>query len=196
MRELFPLGAHETVILRLRHHWFSFASQALVFTLYAAIPFVLWWVQRRFLPELFLDPTSFASLAAALAMSAYLLFVLQAFFTAWVDYALDVWVVTDQRIMNIAQNSLFHRTVSELSLDRVQDVTSEVKGVWATFFGFGSIIVETAGEQEHFEFTTLPRPELIAKRVVELARVYEQKKPAVTPPDAPTPKPAAPPPAK
>jgi hypothetical protein len=131
---------------------------------------MLWVVQRRFFPELFLDPTSFGNIVIALTFSAYLLFVLQQFFTSWVEYALDVWVVTNLRVMNIDQRTLFHRRVSELALYNIQDVTSETKGPLATFLGYGTIVVETAGEQEHFVFPNLPRPEVTAKQMMELSR--------------------------
>ena len=49
-------------------------------------------------------------------------------FTSWVDYALCVGG-DDQRVLNVVQTGLFHRTVSELDLGNIQDVSSNIKGV-------------------------------------------------------------------
>lgn len=186
MRELFPLGSSEQVLMRLRQHWVIFARQAFIYLLFLALPFGLWWLQQRFLPELFLDSTSFMTIAMELLMSAYLLFVLQAFFTAWVDYALDVWIITNQRVLNVVQSGLFHRTVSELDLGNIQDVSSNIKGVFSTMFNFGTITVETAGEQDHFVFPNLPHPEQVAKKLLELSRVSSATKKQATQPVEPT----------
>lgn len=176
MRELFPLGSGEKVLMRLRQHWVIFARHAVIYCLFLALPFGLWWLQRTFQPQLFLDPTSFFTIAVELLMSAYLLFVLQSFFTSWVDYALDVWVVTDQRVLNVVQSGLFHRTVSELDLGNIQDVSSNIKGVLPTMLNYGTITVETAGEQDNFAFPNLPHPELVGKKLLELSRAVETKK--------------------
>ena len=50
MRELFPLGSSEQVLMRLRQHWVIFGRQALAYLFFLALPFGLWWLQQRFLP--------------------------------------------------------------------------------------------------------------------------------------------------
>ena len=40
-----------------------------------------------------------------------------------------MWIITNDRILDIEQHGLFARTVSELRLHRVQDVTAEIKAL-------------------------------------------------------------------
>ena len=96
------------------------------------------------------------------------MFVWVYFFIGWVDYYLDAWIVTNDRIINIEQNGLFNRVISEQRLYRVQDVTAEVGGIIKTFFNFGTVFIQTAGEVGRFNFEEIPEPYLVKKIILEL----------------------------
>jgi len=67
-----------------------------------------------------------------------------ALFTIWTNYYLDIWIVTDKRIINVDQISLFNREVTTLRIERVQDVTINTDGLLETLFKFGTIRVQSA----------------------------------------------------
>lgn len=77
----------------------------------------------------------------------YLMAVVLLIFIFWVDYYLDVWIITSERIIDIEQKGLFNREISEFMLDKVQDITVEVPNMLATFLRYGNIVVQTAGER-------------------------------------------------
>lgn len=171
----FP-GQHEgeQIVLLLRRHSFVFILTAFYFLLLALLPLGL----RLLLPGTFflnIQRTAWEGVFF-LAISAYYLFVWLFFTFALVDYALDLWIVTDERIINIEQEGLFHRVISEQRLLRVQDITSEVRGLFPTFLNYGQVFVQTAGERERFVFEQVPRPDLVKKVILQaheeaLARV-------------------------
>ena len=107
-------------------------------------------------------------------MSAYYLFIWLFFFHAFVDYYLDIWIVTDRRIVNIEQKGLFAREVSEQKLFRIQDVTSELKGIIPTFLNFGTVYIQTAAEEPRFVFKQIPDPGRVAQTIIKL--VEENKR--------------------
>lgn len=76
-------------------------------------------------------------------------------FITWVDYWLDMWIITNERIIDIEQKGLFRHEISEFGLDKIQDVTVESPGLLATFLRYGKISVHTAGDQS-FEAVDLP----------------------------------------
>ena len=88
-------------------------------------------------------------------------------FLSTIVYRQNRLIVTDRNITQILQMGLFSRKVSQLNLVNVEDVTSEKKGVFATMFGFGALKIETAGEQENFNFKYCPRPGYYAKVILE-----------------------------
>lgn len=87
------------------------------------------------------------------------------FFT-FVSYYLDVFLVTNERIMHIEQHGAFSRTIAELRLERVQDVTIEQHGVLATLLHFGNVRVQTAGESAEFTFRAIPYPVRVKETVM------------------------------
>lgn len=101
--------------------------------------------------------------------SAYLLFIWLFFFFSFIDYYLDIWIITNERIINVEQKGFFSRTISEQRLFRVQDVTSEVNGFAPTFFKYGNVYIQTAAEKERFSFEQVPDPNGVRDTIIKLA---------------------------
>ncbi|TSA46415.1 PH domain-containing protein [bacterium] len=101
----------------------------------------------------------------------YLMGLVAGAFALWVLYYLNFQIVTNERVVDMTQKNLLNHTTSELNLNRIQDVTAEVKGFLGTFFDYGNVYVQTAGEVERFEFEKVPHPHAVAKLVLDL---YEQ----------------------
>jgi uncharacterized membrane protein YdbT with pleckstrin-like domain len=73
-------------------------------------------------------------------------------------YTSNVVFVTTDKIVQVLYTSIFNRKVSQLVLGDVQDITVEQKGLFARIFNFGTLIIETAGEQNNYVFTYAPGP--------------------------------------
>lgn len=158
---------NEKVIFFLRRDSFILLK-AVVFHLFLAlIPVILYYLFRedanRFLRSDILGPI------LKLGVSVYYLSVWLFFFAAFIDYYLDVWIVTNERIINIEQKGIFARTVSELKLYNIQDVTSEIKGIIPTMLHFGNVYIQTAATTERFVFKEIDNPPMVAKRIVDLS---------------------------
>lgn len=103
-----------------------------------------------------------------LARSVYLMGLVATAFTLWTLYYLNLQIITNERVVDITQDSLLHHTTSELNLNRIQDVTAEIKGIFGTFFDYGNVYLQTAAEIERFEFNNVPHPHQVAKLVLDL----------------------------
>lgn len=123
-------------------------------------------------------PTLHESLPLFLA-SVWTLLLWAKFFAIWTDYYLDVWIVTDRRIVNIDQKGLFHREVSTLRMERIQDVTLEIEGIIATVLGFGDVLVQTAGETGEFVIKGVNNPEHIKRKILSHVDTHAQNPPPV-----------------
>lgn len=91
-------------------------------------------------------------------------------FLIWIDYYFDIWIVTSERIINIEQKGLFVRHVSELKLQNIQDVTTEVEGLIPTVLNYGDVHIQTAAEQERFIFRNVPDPYHIKGEIMRLQK--------------------------
>lgn len=162
----------EETILFLRRYWIDLAH-AFFFTLALVIvPVALWGAMKLGNINLWAEP--FWGPASSLLLSSYMLVVLVITLSQITDYFLDVWIVTNERIINIEQHGLFARTVSELRLNQVQDITSETKGFLETFLTYGDVHIQTAGEKSRFQFKNIDNPDEVKLTIAKL--VAECKK--------------------
>lgn len=166
----------EQVRFVLRRHWMAITKHFMLLIVEGIIPLGLFAYYRLVGGyEFAIDDT--ITVLAILFASAYYLFIWLFFFYHWIDYYLDVWVVTDQKIVNIVQNGLFSRTISELNIVQVQDVTSSVKGSMATFLNYGEVYIQTAAEKSRFVFEQIPNPRQVATEIIRLHNAAVEKHP-------------------
>lgn len=167
--KLFPSQAREErIFLLIRKHWFNYVIFFFL-SLLAIIPVVVTffvWINN---PTIF---TAASGQVVITSLSIFILSVLAVQLYGFVGYYLDVYIVTDQRIVDIKQDGYFKRQISELHLHQVQDVNARVEGVWETLFHFGDVHIQTAGERENFVFKSIPHPYLVAKQIVDLHQAH------------------------
>jgi len=106
--------------------------------------------------------------ALLLAASAYVFFVWLLFFFSLLDYMLDVWIITDRRVIDVRQSGFFSRSISEVKIDRIQDVSSEMTGFLPTMLKYGNVIVQTASEQSKLFFEEVNHPEHVRDMLTKL----------------------------
>ncbi len=156
------------IVLRVVHrHWFDIATHFFVVVLFVAALFG----SLSIIPLLHPDAlgTEMFRFVLFIQNSLILLIWLYAFLV-WIDYFFDVWIITNERVINIEQKGLFVRTVSELKFSRIQDVTSEVSGMIPTMLNFGDVKVQTASEEDYFLFRRVPDPYHVKDLIMERLR--------------------------
>lgn len=173
MKSLFSIFTHsdnsfdgeengEKVILLIRRHPFFILLKMLVFALLAIVPLSLIGYFSDFLFDNgLLDPAFFL-------LSLWYLFIWSGVFYSLTMYTLDVWIVTDRRIIDSKQHGFFSRTTSELHLNRIQDISVNTDGVIHTFLKFGDLNIQTAGVEERFNFSQIPHPEKVKDQIMKL----------------------------
>lgn len=107
--------------------------------------------------------------AIILFIGIFELFGLIVFLTSILDFYYDIIIVTDRRIVDIDQEQLFHRSISELNLNDVEDVNSSVTGFFPTLFGYGKVTIQTAGTKANFVAVNFRHPREIAAIITDLA---------------------------
>jgi len=171
------LHDNEEIKVVVRHHWAGFLGTLVIVLAMALFPLVIIFAVNLLLSG---DLQSVRSLLIV-AFSGYYLFLLTFLFGAWINYYYDILFITNERVLNVSQEGLLARKVSELSLRQVQNVTAQVTGFLQTLFNFGHLIIETAGEgttddptrsglQGYFTIHDLPEPNRLARVILELHR--------------------------
>jgi hypothetical protein len=107
-------------------------------------------------------PFFFISVAVSFVLAAVV------FLPWWIGWHFSVFIVTNQRLIQITQKGLFHRSVVDMGLRQIQMVNYEISGLEQTLLGFGTIMMQTmVGDLVIHE---IHHPARIQKKVLEILR--------------------------
>lgn len=81
-------------------------------------------------------------------------------------YKTNVLLVTSDKLAQVLNVSLFNRKISQLSIGDVQDISVHQNGFFPRILNYGTIFIETAGEQSNLKFTFAPDPYKKSKVIV------------------------------
>jgi len=90
------------------------------------------------------------------------------FAPSWISWHFSVFILTDQRFIQITQKRLFHRAVADIGLAQIQSVNYEVSGLQETLLGFGTIKMQTyVGDMT---IHNVHHPAQIQKKILSILR--------------------------
>lgn len=158
---------YEKIEYCLHRHPITFLPKILVFLIMMAVPFGVYFLFSNIFPTLF-ETETYYTLAVLLA-SIYYLGIYLYIYGEFVDFFLDMWVVTNDRVVDIEQIGLFSRNVTEFDLYNIQDLTVEITGFFHTFLNFGDLDVKTASGNSHIIFKNIPNPNEVRQTMIQLA---------------------------
>ncbi|MBU1083431.1 PH domain-containing protein [Patescibacteria group bacterium] len=160
----------ETVIIILQKHWFVVAWPLAKGALLILIALVLPSIGK-------IGYYIFNSGVIGFLYFAWLVFWGSYLAYEYLNWHKDRFIITDQRIINIDQKSLFSRKVSEVELERVQDIYHEIVGTFATTMDYGVIVIQSAGSSVRLE--DIAKPAEMQDMIVRLVK-EATKNPPVT----------------
>jgi hypothetical protein len=82
-------------------------------------------------------------------------------FLAWYRYRHDIWVITNQRLIDSYKRHPFDLKIASADLVNVQDMSVERKGVLRTMLNYGDIVCQTASEMQGFRLAGIPDPRAV-----------------------------------
>ena len=155
----------EKVLLLLRQHPVTNLGWGLVSLVMLFVP--AFW---ELLPSGLL-PTKFWWVGVALWYIMVALFMVEKF----LDWYFNVYIVTDERVVDIDFYGLVYRDMSVAQLSKLEDVNFKQTGGVAAMFDYGNVFLQTAGEQREFDFAKVPHPSRVVEIIYELIQEEEQE---------------------
>ncbi len=165
-----PQGIHfqnqepdEKILLFLRKH------------IVTNIPWILTTIFLALLPFIFLSSSLRSLVNGVFNLPPEFVFVLTAFyylivfayaFIGFITWFYNVSLVTQKRIVDIDFSDLVYHNVAATKMSLVQDVDYTQVGVIRTFFNYGDVYAQTAGEKPNFDFLAVPQP-AVAVNIIE-----------------------------
>lgn len=95
---------------------------------------------------------------------------------SFLSWFFNVYIITDERIVDVDFLSLIYRNISSAKIDNIEDVSSETSGALRSVFNFGTVRIQTAAEKTEFEFEDVPQPNKVIALINDLLLEEEREK--------------------
>lgn len=170
-------GKNEHVLFEVRKHWFLIATEIFILFILALLPFFILEILHSFNIQIDFNINLAGFWPIFIFFYSFWLIILWIIgFVFWTNYFLDVWVVTNEKILDIEQLGLFNREISILHLDKIQDITFEVRGVVNTFLKIGDLHIQTAGQEKEFVIRGIGSPDKVSEDLNRVLAKYWNNK--------------------
>jgi len=157
----------EKIILLLRQHWVTQLKWMVMGIIGIGVPAIFIWV-----PILDFLPANYQLMALVL----WYLLLIAYIFENFISWFYQVFIITDERIIDINFTNLIYKELSEAKIDNIEDVTYRQGGVMRAVFNFGDVVMQTAGAQREFMIEGVPEPNRVVKIMNELKLEEEHEK--------------------
>lgn len=164
---MFILDKDEVIRFEVRRHLFVLYGKLSFLLILLLVPLLMYGYLIDFLSQVS------SGKPGTFFLFLYLFWVLGIWIAAfyhWTDYYLDVWIVTNQRVIDIEQKGFFHREITNFSLDRIEDITVTVSGILGTFLKFGDLHAQTAADSHDFVIRSAKNPMSVKEHLMREVR--------------------------
>ena len=156
--------AEEVVILFLRQHIIVNLGWVILAVILILAPTVLFPLLASGLGLSFSVPVGYVILGTLFWYLGTFGFILAKF----LGWYFNIYIVTNERVVDIDFYYLLYKRFSQAELNKIQDISYASGGIFATFFNYGNVTIETAGEMPNLEFDKVPYPEKVVETVRNL----------------------------
>jgi len=147
---------HETIILFLRSHLITNLSWIIFTIILIFLPLIIVSVLSLFQIDLLSSSTATEFITVYTLL--YYLLVFSYVFLSFLHWFYNVFIVTSERVVDIDYSDVVVHNIAVTSLTHVQDVNYTQSGFIPTFFNYGDLFVQTAGNEMNFEAFSVPKP--------------------------------------
>jgi uncharacterized membrane protein YdbT with pleckstrin-like domain len=139
----------ELVAVRRRHPAYAIIKAIVAAIVGALVIWLLAWIFGRFSGA---SPARFWLYGAAVVVAlGYVGLV----YYRWQN---DIWVITNQRLVDSVRKTPFNQSTSSTDLLNVQDINVRKRGIMASIFNFGDVLCQTASTRGQFSFRGVADP--------------------------------------
>ncbi len=114
----------------------------------------------------------FSTVWIYILMIMFWMFFLLFSYVQWLDHELDLFIITNFRIIWIEQVSLLNRIVSECSLSQIQEVWSKTQWFFANILNYWTITMQTAWNATNFIMEFAPDAIHTSSMILNIINTY------------------------
>lgn len=106
----------------------------------------------------------------ALYSGVLIFLALSYFFMNWTFWYLDVWIITNNKLIDSQVVTFFVRRRAELGLEQIQDIRFTIPGTLATIFSCGNILIQSAAKESNFRLMFIPNPRQAVEEINKIIK--------------------------
>ncbi len=146
----------ESIVLFLRSYFVTNLSWIFLSIVLVILPMAL----AMFLPNMHISflTSETASHFTTIFVLLYYLIVFSYIFLSFLTWFYNVFIVTTERIVDINYSDIVVHNMAETNLSHIEDVRYTQSGFIPSFFNYGDLFVQTAGTEENFKASSIPKP--------------------------------------
>ena len=153
----------EEVLKVVKRHWIVFVMLWLYFLLWLMITIIIYWIFW------FWVWWNLINIVIWLFFSLFL-------FVEWLNHELDMYVITNNRIIWIEQIAFLNRAVSECNLWQIQEVNSKTSWLLANIFNYWVLSIQTAWNKTTLKMTFCPDSIQTSRKILNIVDNYRDEK--------------------
>lgn len=153
----------EEIVFILRRHFITNLVWILIVLLMIFIPLFIFPFMGQIFPLVI--PLNFQ----IIGLIIWYAFIASAIFMSFLVWYYNVYIVTDERVVDVDFYNLTIKQIASAPMEHIQDVTIQSGGILRTIFDYAWIRIQTAGTKDYICFEDIPHPDIVARKILELA---------------------------
>ncbi len=167
MLKLENLRPWEEVLMIVKRHWIVYVILFIYFFIWLIISLSIYYIL-------------WLSLFSNLLNIVFWMFFLVFLYIEWLNHELDMYVVTNNRVIWIDQISFLNRTVSECNLWQVQEVNSRTSWLFANILNYWTLSIQTAWNKTTLKMDFAPDSIQKARQILNIVDDYRDNSNNIT----------------
>lgn len=144
----------EKILLLLRRHFITNVPWIFFSLFFISIPIVINLFGGDFQSFLSFIPLNYFLVSIAF----YYLLILSYILVNLMLWFYNIFLVTQKRIVDVDFSDIVYHNVAMTKLSLIEDVNYTQTGFLPSFFNYGNLFVQTAGEEKNFDAYAVPKP--------------------------------------
>jgi hypothetical protein len=96
-------------------------------------------------------------------------------FIQWLNHELDMYIITNNRVIWVEQISFLNRTVSECNLSQVQEVNAKTSWFFANILNYWTLSIQTAWNKTTLKMGFSPDSIQTARKILNIVQTFNEK---------------------
>lgn len=161
---------NEVVLCFSRKHWIVLVPHFIGFGIFLAAVFSFFVFISKQDIEAVMNQAVYR-IFAGLAIIG-LTFYLHRFFCIFFNYYLQIFIVTNFRVLQLDQTLYFTKNRDSIDLPEIQDILIEQKGIMKTLLNYGEIQITLSSAHATKTLRSVPNPEYFFRKINKTKREY------------------------